>query len=123
MTSPLRSKLNTLSPDEFDGGAIYRTDAGPDSNLREIPARDVFCDEPDVKAAAPITHQAIVDRMAALEVELGEQIVALRLRNLKERKSLQELCSGLGHVFGPEDRNLGSMWPRVCVVCRKAKAA
>jgi phage terminase large subunit GpA-like protein len=42
-----RDARNTVDTKEFDGGALYITTAGSASNLAEIPARYVFCDEVD----------------------------------------------------------------------------
>ena len=71
-----------------------------------------------------MTHQEIVDRMEALGVESSAAYREAMARINKERESLQELCGGLGHVWGaPPLWKAGGY--RACVVCHapeKAKA-
>lgn len=45
-----RDRRNTVDAKEYDGGTIYITTAGADTNLAEIPARYLFCDEVDREA-------------------------------------------------------------------------
>lgn len=67
-----------------------------------------------------VTHQDIVDRMAELGNQQSAALKAATLAIAKERESLQELCAGLGHVFGE-----GLVWSaltsrgRHCVFCCK----
>lgn len=67
-------------------------------------------------SANTITHQNILDRVEALG---GEYSAAYRLelaRINKERQGLQELCGGLGHIWGKSDFAIPVVGP-VCRIC------
>lgn len=71
-----------------------------------------------------ITHQDIVDRIADLASQQFDAWKAEQARIAKERESLQELCGGLGHIFGepkPFALNPASdaFGGRRCVFCEK----
>jgi len=63
----------------------------------------------------PITHADIAERMR----ELGSKAaIGDPARIAKERASLQELCSGLGHQFKQPGWTGTVKPPRVCSVCQ-----
>lgn len=62
-----------------------------------------------------ITRQDIVDRRDVLKKEESEAYLREKARIKKETDSLQELCGGMGHVFGQVPYFSGQK--RNCVYC------
>lgn len=63
-----------------------------------------------------ITHQDILDRRKSLRVEHGVAYKKERDRIAAEQASLQEVCAGIGHLWG-ESSFIGLGDHRVCAVC------
>jgi hypothetical protein len=76
-----------------------------------------------------ITHQDIADRFHGMDAE-ARRVVA---KQVKERESLQEMCAGIGHVWGGRQwvttfthgvdgaLSTRTYWRCVCDVCSHAK--
>jgi hypothetical protein len=64
-----------------------------------------------------MTHQEIIDRLEAAAREHGVRAAASRAVFEKERSSLQELCGGLGHLFGYASMTSAVLGCRQCLCC------
>ena len=75
--------------------------------------------------AEPITLDAIASRFRAIEVELDAACEPFHAKAAKERQSLRELCSGLGHDFSIRawaidfSTNSAARWVLCCRVCEE----
>jgi hypothetical protein len=66
-----------------------------------------------------LTHQDIIDRREALGHERSEAYQREQARIAAERKSLQELCGGLGHFYARSAHPFGT--ERCCVFCEASE--
>jgi hypothetical protein len=64
-----------------------------------------------------LTHQDIVDRRDQLRTESSKSYAAEQARIQKETEGLQELCGGLGHLYGHPPMGHYAGGSRTCVFC------
>ena len=135
-----RDSRNTVDTKEFDGGAVHIVTSGSASNLAEIPARYLFCDEVDRMEAIPNEGHPVGIGMARLTAYEGIskayfvssplEMGASMIQQLHEQGTREEYhvpCPHCGHLhalqranfrydYDPEHRRVHRAW-FVCPDC------